>query len=148
MGYFDALVEGFAAPISDTVTALVLYALGLISTAVGASNITNPIFAVIGIVGLIVAFATGYDDPDNSAFYVVGAIVGLLIYGGAIIAALPSGVNIGTWTVVFFTILGIIGRIAGTFVSSNQGGSGGGSNSGGGRTVHFPSSGNTVTFKN
>lgn len=146
MGYLSSLMEGFAAPIADTATALFLYAIGLISTAVGASNITNPIFALIGIIGLVVAFATGYDDPDNSAFYVVGAIVGLLIYGGAIIAALPSGVNIGTWTVVILTILGIGARVAGTVVSSNQG-SGDHSGSGGGRTVHF-GDGRTVTFRN
>lgn len=121
MGYFDAIIEGFSAPIADTVTALVIHALGLISTAVGAFNITNPIFAIIGIIGLIIAFATGYNDPDNSAFYVVGVILGLLIYSGAIILVLPSGVNIDTWVVVVFTILGIIGRIAGTVVSPNQG---------------------------
>lgn len=150
MGYVESFMEGFIAPLVDTITALLFYALGLISTAVGASNITSTIFLIIGIGGLVLAFVTGYTDPDESAVYIIGAVAGLLLFGAAIIAALPPGVNIGTWTVVILTGLGIGARILAYFLSPNQGsggGDGGWLSGGGGRTVHFRD-GRTVTFRN
>lgn len=94
-------VAGFLMPLYSTLSTILVYALtqlmhvagSLSAASAGFVSIAGVLFIAWSLCDDIQDFSTGFSKPGKAGVYVVGAIAGLVLFGGAIYSAPNIGAD-------------------------------------------------------
>jgi hypothetical protein len=118
--YVGAFVDGFLAPIYELIISIILYAalqivLALKTPTTGSVILDIAIFAIVMVlINIFICFIKGFDDSTYAGLYIIGAICGLVVFGGAISNTSFGSNNSGLFTILYVisSALGIFARVA------------------------------------
>lgn len=118
-----ALLDGFLAPLYELILGVMIYAgisiVGLVPTASTINAILTIVifFIIIVLVNLLATFLKGFDNTQYAVLYVIGAIIGIIVFGGVISKADPTA----TLFVGLYIILSLVGIGARVYAEYRKG---------------------------